>query len=123
MKTTPKPTGSAPQAYAGVAKFDEADEDIQKSISINADDYETYLAQASVLLAEKKYAEAVQALDDAIGHYKPKKPDSDEPFSQGYLTKAAALLEAAKETKDRKRKGPALRAGAGRVRSAAPDRG
>jgi tetratricopeptide (TPR) repeat protein len=88
------------QAYASVGKNDEADLDIEKSLSINPDDHETYMAQAAILLREEKYPESVEALDKAIQNYKPKDENSKEPFAQGYLTKAAALLEAAKQAPD-----------------------
>ena len=51
------------QAYAGVGKNDEADADIEKSLSLNPDDYETYFALATILLREEKYPEAVEALE------------------------------------------------------------
>ena len=43
------------QAYAGVGKNDEANEDIQKSLSLDPDNYETYFALATILLREEKY--------------------------------------------------------------------
>ena len=92
------------QANSGIGKNEEADEDIQKSIGLNPDDYETYFALATILLREEKFPEAVQALEDSIQRYKPKVEGSDEPFAQGYLTKAAALLEAAKKAPDEKAK-------------------
>jgi len=92
------------QANSGIGKNEEADEDIQKSLSLNPDDYETYFALATILLREEKFPEAVQALEDSIQRYKPKVEGSDEPFAQGYLTKSAALLEAAKTTPDEKAK-------------------
>ncbi len=95
----PKRFGSA-QAYAGVGKNDEADQDIEKAISIDPNDHETYMAQAAILLREEKYPESVEALDKAIQNYKPKDKDSKDPFAQGYLTKAAALLEVAKKAPD-----------------------
>jgi tetratricopeptide (TPR) repeat protein len=92
------------QAYSGVGKYEEADEDIQKSISLNPGDYETYFALATILLREEKYAESVQAIEDAIQRFKPKIEGSEEPFAQGYLTKAAAILEVAKQEPDEKAK-------------------
>ncbi len=88
------------QAYSGIGKNKEANEDIEKSLSIDPDNYESYFALATILLREEKYDEAAQALEDAIQRYKPKVEGSEEPFSQGYLTKAAVLLEAAKKSTD-----------------------
>jgi tetratricopeptide (TPR) repeat protein len=87
------------QAYSGVGKNEEANEDIQKSLSLDSEDYETYFALATVLLREEKYPEAIDAIEDAIKRYKPKEEGSKEPFAQGYLTKAAFLVEAAKNLK------------------------
>jgi len=92
------------QAYAGVGKYKEADEDIQKALSIDPDDHETYFALATILLREEKYPESVQAMEDAIQRYQPKVEGSEEPFAQGYLTKAAAILEVAKQEPDEKEK-------------------
>jgi tetratricopeptide (TPR) repeat protein len=85
------------QAYSGVGKNKEADEDIQKSLELNPDDYETYFALATVLLREEKYNESVDAIEESIKRYKPKEEGSDTPYVQGFLTKAAVLLEAAKK--------------------------
>lgn len=90
------------QAYSGVGKNEEADADIQKAISLEPDNHENHLALATILLREEKYPEAVQAVEDAIKNYKPKEKDSKDPFAQGYLTKAAVLLEVAKKEPDEK---------------------
>lgn len=98
------------QAYAGVGKNEEAHADVEKSLSINPDDHETYIALATILLREEKFDDAVQALEDAIQRYKPKDPESKEPFAQGYLTKAATILEAAKAAPDEETKQKAYEA-------------
>lgn len=98
------------QAYAGVGKNEEAHADIEKSLSINPDDHETYLALATILLREEKFDDAVQALEDSIQRYKPKDPESKEPFAQGFLTKAATILEAAKAAPEEETKQKAYEA-------------
>lgn len=92
------------QAYAGVGKYEKANEEIQKALSLEPDNFEHHFALASILLREKKYEEAIQAVDASIQNYKPKRKDSEDPFAQGYLTKAAVLLEFAKEDPDPKTK-------------------
>lgn len=88
------------QAYSTVGKYEKADEEIQKALSLDPDNFENHFALASILLREKKYKEAIDAVDASIQNYKPKRKDSEEPFAQGYLTKAAVLLEFAKEDPD-----------------------
>ncbi|MGD9633793.1 MAG: tetratricopeptide repeat protein [Pirellulales bacterium] len=92
------------QAYSTIAKYDKANDEIQKAISLDPDNFENHFALAGILLREKKYKEAIDAVDASIQNYKPKRKDSDEPFAQGYLTKAAVLLEFAKEDPDPKTK-------------------
>jgi tetratricopeptide (TPR) repeat protein len=88
------------QANVGIGKNEKANEDIEKALSIDPDDFENYFTLATVRLREEKYPEAVQAIEDSIARYKPKDEAAAElPFVQGYLTKAAVLLEAAKEAK------------------------
>ena len=86
-------------AYAGVAKYKQAHEDIDKSIQLDPEPYETYFAQGTISLHEEKFEDGAKAMAEAIKRYKPK-GDSDEPYAQGYLTKAATLVEAAKVEKD-----------------------
>jgi tetratricopeptide (TPR) repeat protein len=86
-------------ANAGLNKFKQAHEDIEKSIQLDPEPYETYFALGTIGLHEEKYEDAAKAMTAAIKRYKPK-PDSDEPYAQGYLTKAAILVEAAKVEKD-----------------------
>lgn len=88
------------QANVGVGKNEKADDDIEKALSIDPEDYENYFALATIRLREEKYPEAIQAVEDSIARYKPKDEAAAElPFVQGYLTKAAVMLEAAKAAK------------------------
>lgn len=85
------------QANVGIGKNDKANEDIEKALSLDPDDYENYFALATIRLREEKYKEAIEAIEDSITRYQPKDEAAAElPFVQGYLTKAAVLLEAAK---------------------------
>jgi tetratricopeptide (TPR) repeat protein len=90
-------------ANAGVAKYKPAHEDMDKSIQLDPEPYESYFALGTIYMKEEKYDDAAKAFDEAIKRYKPK-GDSDEPYAQGYLTKAAALGEAGKVEKDEAKK-------------------
>jgi tetratricopeptide (TPR) repeat protein len=85
--------------YAGVAKYKQAHDDMDKSLELDPEPYESYFAQGTILLKEEKYEDAAKAFGEAVKRYKPK-GDSDEPYAQGYLTKAAALVEGGKVEKD-----------------------
>jgi len=95
------------QAYAGVGKFEKANDEIQKALNLEPENFENHFALATIKLREKKYQEAIDAVEQSIQYYKPKRKDSEEPFAQGYLTKAAVLLEFAKEDPDPKTKNEA----------------
>jgi tetratricopeptide (TPR) repeat protein len=90
-------------ANAGLTKYKQAHEDMDKSLQLDPDQYETYFALGTIDLKEEKYEDAAKAMGEAIKRYKPK-GDSDEPYAQGYLTKAAALVEAGKVEKDEAKK-------------------
>jgi tetratricopeptide (TPR) repeat protein len=90
-------------ANAGLGKYKLAHEDMDKSIQLDPEPYETYFALGTIYLKEEKYNDAANAMGEAIKLYKPK-GDSDEPYAQGYLTKAAALVEAGKVEKDAAKK-------------------
>ena len=88
------------QANSGIAKFDQAHEDIEQSMSINPDNHETHFALGTIYLREEKFAEAAEAFAAAIQRYVPKDPESPEPFAQGYLTRSATLVEVGKFADD-----------------------
>jgi tetratricopeptide (TPR) repeat protein len=96
------------QANAGIGKFKQAHEDMDKSLELDPEPYESYFALGAINLRELKYDEAAKALGEAIKRYKPK-PESDDPYAQGYLTKAAALIEGAKAEKDEAKKAAAYK--------------
>ena len=96
------------QANAGVGKYKQAHEDMDKSLELDPEPYESYFALGAINLREEKYDEAAKALGEAIKRYKPK-PDSDDPYAQGYLTKAAALIEVGKAEKDEAKKAAAYK--------------
>lgn len=87
------------QAMAGVFKFDDAYDDIKKSLDIDPENYETYFALGTIYFRDEKFAEAATAFGAAIERYVPP-PESEEPYAQGYLTKALALVEAGKDAED-----------------------
>ena len=90
-------------AYAGLTKYKQAHADMDKSLQLDPEQYESYFALGTIYLKEEKYEDAAKAFGEAIKRYKPK-GDSDDPYAQGYLTKAAALVEAGKLEKDEAKK-------------------
>jgi tetratricopeptide (TPR) repeat protein len=86
--------------YAGTLKFAKAIEDLNKAIELNPQDYEAYFTLGTVYLREENYDASVAEFAKSIENYKPKPGQEEEPFTQGYLTKAAAEIERGKAAKD-----------------------
>lgn len=86
-------------AYAGF-KMDKAMADLQEAVSLDPDDYQSYFFMGVIFLRAEDYPQAVKFFDKAIETYKPKPDQEDDVFEQGYLTKAAALIEMGKASKD-----------------------
>ncbi len=84
-------------AYAALYKMKQAAEDIHKSIELNPDDYETYMMAGVIDMRGENYQGAVDQMGKAIEHYKPKPGKEDEPFVQGYLSRANAFIELGKK--------------------------
>lgn len=80
------------QDYAAIGKYDEALQDIQKSLEINDKDHETYSALAGIFLRQEDYLRALQAISASIAHYVPDEKNP-QPYFAGYLTKASILVE------------------------------
>jgi tetratricopeptide (TPR) repeat protein len=83
-------------ANAAVFKNKQALEDVHKAIELNPDDYESYFTLGALQLRAEDYHGAVDQFGKAIEHYKPKPGHEDEPFFQGYLTRASAYIELGK---------------------------
>jgi tetratricopeptide (TPR) repeat protein len=86
-------------AYASVFKNKLALDDLNQAIQLNPDDYEAYFSLGVVNLRSEDYPGAVEQFGKAIDHYKPKPGHEDEPFLQGYLTRASAYIELGKVAK------------------------
>lgn len=84
------------QGYASVGKFEEALQDIQESLKIRPDDYETFSVLAVILYRQQNMLAAVQAMSVAIDKYVPDE-ENPQPYIQGYLTKASMLVDLAKQ--------------------------
>jgi tetratricopeptide (TPR) repeat protein len=87
-------------AYGWLFKTTEALADLEESLKLNDQDHETYLNLGIVYLRNKDYQKAVDEFGKAIEHFKPKPGQEGLPFTQGYLTRSAALVELGKEAKD-----------------------
>jgi tetratricopeptide (TPR) repeat protein len=87
-------------SYANTYKTQEGVDDLQKAISLNPDDYEAYMALGTYYLRNEEYQSGVNQLVKAVEHYKPKDPEDEMPFAQGYLTLASAYVELGKNTEE-----------------------
>jgi tetratricopeptide (TPR) repeat protein len=87
-------------ANAAVFKNKQAVEDVQKAIELGPDDYESYFTLGALNMRSEDYKGAVEQIGKAIEHYKPKPGQEDQPFFQGYLTRASAFIELGKAAKN-----------------------
>ncbi len=78
-------------------QFDEAIVDLEKSISIDPKDHETYATLASVQVFAEDYDKAIEAITSAIDNYEPEERTDPETFFNGYLLRGQWRLELAKE--------------------------
>ena len=88
--------------YAGTFKTQKAIDDLNKAISLNPDDHESYFTLGIVHLRDEKYQDAVEELTKAIEHYKPKEGQEDVPYVQGYLTSPRPTSSSARTLKTTK---------------------
>jgi tetratricopeptide (TPR) repeat protein len=86
--------------YAAMYKNKQAIEDIKKAIELDPDDYEAYYSLGVLDIRAEDYKAAVEELNRAIEHYKPKPGQEDQPYLQGFLTRANAYIELGKAAKD-----------------------
>jgi len=84
------------QGYAATDKYQEAMQDIEQSLELRPDDYETYSVLALILYRQENFLGAVKSISVAIAKYVPDEKDP-QPYIQGYLTKASMLVDLAKE--------------------------
>lgn len=88
------------QAYASIRKFEESLADINRSLELEPEEHLAHFALGAIYLQQEDYRQAVDAFDAAIANYTPEDPESELPYAQGYLTKAAALEELGKVATD-----------------------
>jgi tetratricopeptide (TPR) repeat protein len=79
-------------AHAQLREFDEATADVKKAIEVDSKDYENYSTLATIYLFQDKFAEAADALGQAITAYAPKKRGESKTFITGYLFRADTRL-------------------------------
>ncbi|TWT65930.1 lipoprotein NlpI [Posidoniimonas polymericola] len=87
------------QTYAQSGKFEDANADIQAALAIDDKDYEVYALQGMIAAIQEDWAAGAEAYRKAIENYEPEE-DSDLPYVEGQLQRAAMLEEAAKESED-----------------------
>ena len=97
-------------AYAGLYKIQQAISDLEQSISLNPDNYEAYFSLGIAQLRAEDYQASVDQLGKAIEHYKPKPNQEEQPYVQGYLTRASAFIELGKSLTDATAKNAAYQA-------------
>jgi tetratricopeptide (TPR) repeat protein len=97
------------RAYNGAHKIKEAIADLEKAISINPEDHDAYFWLGAVRLRTKEYRDAAEQFRKAIEHYKPKPGMEGVPYFEGHLTRAAALIELGKVTKDKSQQSAAYK--------------
>ena len=88
------------KAVAVLQDFDDALTDLDRAIEIDPEDHETHATLGFIYLQQKEYEKAVEALDQSIEKYTPKDEETKMPYSEAYLTKAAALEELGKRSND-----------------------
>jgi tetratricopeptide (TPR) repeat protein len=90
-------------AHAQLREFIEAVADLQQAIATDNTDYENFETLATIHLAQEQYAEAADALTQAIASYKDRKDvKSGEPkiYLNGHILRADARLRFAETAAD-----------------------
>ena len=87
-------------ARAQLREFDEAIEDLKKAIELDPEEFKNYATLANIYVYQEDYAPAVDALTEAIAHYKPEESTDPDIYANGYLQLADARQKLAKELDD-----------------------
>ena len=87
-------------AEAMLQQYDEAIVDLEKSISIDPEDYESHSTLASIHVGAEHLEKAIEAMSNAIAKYKPKERTDPDIFYIGYLQRAQWRSQRAKELDD-----------------------
>ena len=84
------------EGYAALRQVSGGYEDIEESLKIRPDDYETFAILAVILYRQENLLGAAKAISVAIDKYVPDE-ENPQPYIQGYLTKASILVDLAKQ--------------------------
>jgi tetratricopeptide (TPR) repeat protein len=87
-------------ANGGIFKMPLAIADLNESIRLDAEAYESYFELGVIYLRQENYQAALEEVDRSISRYKPPAGREEEPYLQGYLFKAAIQIEIGKAAKD-----------------------
>ncbi len=80
-------------AYGAMHKPEEAFADMERSISLDPNDYETYYMLALVQRQDEQYAEAIKNADLAIEYFEPEEDAELKFYIEGYRIKAILGIE------------------------------
>ncbi|MCO6043077.1 tetratricopeptide repeat protein [Aeoliella sp. ICT_H6.2] len=95
-------------AYASMNEVEDAFADLNRSVELDSNDYQTYSTMGTLHIAEQQYPEAIEAIKKAIEVYEPQKGQEDVPFAQGYITLAVVYEEIGKTADDKAEREAAL---------------
>jgi tetratricopeptide (TPR) repeat protein len=87
-------------AEAMLQQFDEAIVDLEKAISIDPEDHESYSTLASVHVGAEHLEQAIEMMSNAIAKYQPEERTDPDIFYIGYLQRAQWRIQLAKELDD-----------------------
>ena len=87
-------------SYVGSFQTEKGIADLQQAISINPNDHENHFMLGVAYLRDEKYSESVESFSRAISNYVPKPGEEDQPYLQGYLTRASAYIEMGKNAEE-----------------------
>jgi tetratricopeptide (TPR) repeat protein len=91
-------------AEAMLQQYDEAIVDLEKAISIDPEDHESYSTLATVHVGAEHLEQAIEAMSSAITKYEPEKRTDPDVFYVGYLQRAQWRIQLAKELDDKDKK-------------------
>jgi len=84
-------------AYTRLRDFEEALKDLNRSIEIDPNDFETHTRLAALHEFHEEFLSAISSYTNAIATYKPKENTDPDTYVNGYLQRASAELRLANQ--------------------------